>query len=63
MTRKNQWLPNQLQTVLRLETEVIKKLEEMDHITKEVEPIRETVAKQIVKLESEVKKFCEERNA
>lgn len=35
----------------------------MNHITKEVEPVRELVAKQIVKLESEVRKFCEERNA
>lgn len=49
--------------MLKLEVEVIKKLEEMDHITKEVEPVRELVIKQIVKLESEVKKFCEERNA
>lgn len=49
--------------MLKLETEVIKKLEEMNYITKEVEPVCELVAKQIVRLESEVKKFCEERNA
>lgn len=49
--------------MLKLQAEVIKKLEDMNHITKEVEPVRELVARQIVKLESEVKKFCEERSA
>ncbi|KAH0606872.1 uncharacterized protein H6S33_003706 [Morchella sextelata] len=55
------WLPNQLKAVLALEVKVIEKLAEMNHVTKEVEHVREIVERQTLSLEKEERKYCEER--
>ncbi|KAF8631685.1 hypothetical protein AX15_002253 [Amanita polypyramis BW_CC] len=55
------WLPNQLSAVLELEKEVIDHLEAMDWQDEVVVKTRELVDRQILSLEKEVKKFCNER--
>jgi hypothetical protein len=50
-----------LKAVLALEVKVIEKLAEMNHVTKEVEHVREIVERQTLSLEKEERKYCEER--